>query len=152
MCVSNLFEKCPILLLQSCVLHCCKCMVGLIYELSRFGWKRCWGSCRAFLDVVDTLSHTDEAGPHKTPCRREGTNWVNHSSVFYNSLKNWKNKFASLSRLTCKELKEFVFLSWQSKSPSCNIYIALLLLLIVWPNGALWMVDIHLQASTCVCE
>jgi hypothetical protein len=99
---------------------------------------------------------------------------VNHSLTFYNSLRNRKNKSASLSRLTWKEeLKEFVFLNWQPKSPPRHllhgyIYITSglfgwdkikesmqwkiisLLLLIAWPNGALWMVGILLHACTCV--
>jgi hypothetical protein len=101
---------------------------------------------------------------------------VNHSSAFHNSLRNRKNKFASLSRLTWKEEhKEFVFLNWQPKSPPRHllhgyIYIYIysgvfssdkinenmkweiiaFLLLIAWPNGALWMVGILLHACTCV--
>jgi hypothetical protein len=99
---------------------------------------------------------------------------VNRSSAFYNSLRNRKNKFASLSRLTWKEeLKEFVFLKWQSKKDALVIYymdiystsgvfnldkinenmqweVVALLLLIAWPNGTLWMVGILLHACTCV--
>jgi hypothetical protein len=47
-----------------------------------------------------TLPRTDETAHAITPYRREGMNWVNRSSAFYNSLRNRKNKFASLSRLT----------------------------------------------------
>jgi hypothetical protein len=54
--------------------------------------------------------------------RREGTNWMNRSSAFYNSLKNRKNKSASLSRLTLKNSKEFVFLKWQPKKDPTPIY------------------------------
>ena len=107
-----------------------------------------------------------------TPYRREGTNWVNHSSAFYNSLRNRKNKFVSLSRLTLEELKEFVFLNKQPKDPLVIYYmdiyrtsgvfsldringntqweVVALILLIAWPNGTLWMVDILLHACTCV--
>jgi hypothetical protein len=64
-----------------------------------------------------------------TPYRREGTNWVNRSSAFYNSLRNPKNKFVSLSRLMLEELKEFVFLNWQPKTPPSSsitwVYVAL---------------------------
>jgi hypothetical protein len=108
-----------------------------------------------------------------TPYRREGTNWVNRSSVFYNSLRNRKNKFVSLSRLTLEELKEFVFLNWQPKNSHLVIYymgicstsgvfsldkinenlqweVVALLLLIAWSNGTLWMVGFLLHACTCV--
>jgi hypothetical protein len=46
------------------------------------------------------LPRTNETAHAITPYRREGMNWVNCSSAFYNSLRNRKNKFASLSRLT----------------------------------------------------
>jgi hypothetical protein len=108
-----------------------------------------------------------------TPYRREGMNWVNRSSVFYNSLRNRKNKFVSLSRLTLEELKEFVFLNWQPKNSHLVIYymgicstsgvfsldkinenlqweVVALLLLIAWSNGTLWMVGFLLHACTCV--
>ncbi|KAF0915422.1 hypothetical protein E2562_036274 [Oryza meyeriana var. granulata] len=45
-----------------------------------------------------TLPRTDETAHAITPYRREGTNWVNRSSAFYNSLRNRKNK-------CCKPLK-----------------------------------------------
>ena len=64
-----------------------------------------------------TLPCTVEIAHAIMPYRCEGTNWVNRSSAFYNSLRNRKNKFASLSRLTLEqELKEFVFLNLQSRS------------------------------------
>ena len=50
-----------------------------------------------------TLPRTDETAHAITPYRHEGTNWVNRSSAFYNSLRNRKNKLASLSRLTHKQ-------------------------------------------------
>jgi hypothetical protein len=105
-----------------------------------------------------------------TSYSREGMNWVNHSSAFYNSLRNRKNKFVSLSRLTLEELKEFVFLNWQ---PTLVIYymgicstsgvfsldkinenmqweVVALLLLIAWSNETIWMVGFLLHAYTCV--
>ncbi|KAF0892448.1 hypothetical protein E2562_016735 [Oryza meyeriana var. granulata] len=45
-----------------------------------------------------TLPRTDETAHAITPYGREGTNWVNRSSAFYNSLRNRKNK-------CCKPLK-----------------------------------------------
>jgi len=58
-----------------------------------------------------------------TSCRREGTNWVNRSSAFYNSLRNRKNKYASLSRLTWEQkLKSLYFwIGSQKKSLTSSI-------------------------------
>jgi len=50
--------------------------------------------------TTESITHprTDEAAHTITPCRCEGTNWVNRNSAFYNSLRNRKNK-------CCKPLK-----------------------------------------------
>ena len=80
------------------------------------------GQCTARLPTrrtteTITLPRTDETAHAITPYRCEGTNWVNRSLAFYISLRNRKNKFASLSRLTLEqELKKFVFLNLQSRS------------------------------------
>jgi hypothetical protein len=97
---------------------------------------------------------------------------MNHNLAFYNSLRNRKNKFISLSRLMLEELKEFVFLNWQPKNFPLIIYYmgicstsgvfsldkinenmqweVLALLLITWSNGTLWMVGFLLHTCTCV--
>ena len=60
-----------------------------------------------------TLPRTDETAHAITPYRREGTNWVNRSSAFYNSLRNRKNE-------CCKALMPYqrfqIFSPWQEKN------------------------------------
>jgi hypothetical protein len=67
------------------------------------------------------LPRTDEASHAIMPYRREGTNWVNHSSVFYNSLRNRKNKSASLSRLMLKNSKSLYFRNGSQKRSHAHL-------------------------------
>jgi uncharacterized membrane protein len=130
-------------------------------------------SCTHDEQPIQSPFHVPMMSDHAiTPYRREGTNWVNRSLAFYNSLRNRKNKFVSLLRLALEELKEFVFLNWQPKTPPLVIYYmgicsisgvfsldkinenmqwkVVALLLIAWSNGTLWMVGFLLHACTCV--
>jgi hypothetical protein len=111
-----------------------------------------------------------------TPYRREGTNWVNHSSAFYNSLRNRKNKFVSLSRLTCGRTQRVriselaaqknllsssitwisialvEFFSLDKINENMQWEVVALLLLIAWSNGTLWMVGFILLACTSTSD
>jgi hypothetical protein len=73
-----------------------------------------------------------------TPYRREGTNWVNRSSAFYNSLRNRKNKFASLSRLTWERGTQWVFISQLAAKK-------LFMLTITWIYITLVQFSVHIK-------
>jgi hypothetical protein len=111
-----------------------------------------------------------------TPYRSEGTNWVNRSSAFYNSLRNQKNKFVSLSRLTCGRTQRVriselaaqknllsssitwisialvEFFSLDKINENMQWEVVALLLLIAWSNGTLWMVGFILLACTSTSD